>query len=520
MAFIRKSIYFILIFFIGLFIVSSFFVRAKYNFIVYGDNPILERQNIPLFVCIMVLLSSVSIVLYRLSLWLNKFPAKGVVPVVLALSFALQIGIMLAFPRLPTDDSQTVLSLAKEMLYNHDYSSFQAGGYLHMFPFNFSMVLYLKSLLALFPDKLILVKLFNSLFTLVTTLMIYLIYKTLHVRSASRDYGVLLFAAMYAPALLMNNLIYNDVIATAFLTSALYFVIRFVRDKRIAFLIIAAVLLSIGNYFRGIGVIVLIAAVIYMFLHAREIGVRKSLIAAFVLVLMLQIPGWTQNFVLQRMNIVDESLSKNAAPVYMWLNMGINKERFGFWDNRASYNIYEREAGYNKEMSEALFKQEIRDKLSEMSFGDLSAMYYKKLIWVWTEGTYQVDRYGIGTQGSDQRGRRGGSSIMGEYSYSTFFTELFKGDSKYRSGFLMILYVMNILMYIFIFIRLYKGLRKKSFDEMPLVLVILGFIGFYLLWEIKSRYLFPVYPILIMLSFLGFKDTYEYVTCRRIAVNE
>ena len=39
------------------------------------------------------------------------------------------------------------------------------------------------------------------------------------------------------------------------------------------------------------------------------------------------------------------------------------------------------------------------------------------------------------------------------------------------------------------------------------MLVLLGFVGFYLLWEIKSRYLYPVYPLLLVLSVLGFKDT-------------
>ncbi|MEK4045031.1 hypothetical protein NSU18_15385 [Paenibacillus sp. FSL H8-0048] len=45
--------------------------------------------------------------------------------------------------------------------------------------------------------------------------------------------------------------------------------------------------------------------------------------------------------------------------------------------------------------------------------------------------------------------------------------------------------------------------------------MILGFIGFYLLWEIKSRYLYPVYPLLLVLSYLGFQDAYSLLTGRR-----
>ena len=39
----EKTIYLIYTFFILLFIVSSFFVRAKYNYFVYGDRPVLEQ---------------------------------------------------------------------------------------------------------------------------------------------------------------------------------------------------------------------------------------------------------------------------------------------------------------------------------------------------------------------------------------------------------------------------------------------------------------------------------------------
>ncbi|MGP3787623.1 hypothetical protein [Paenibacillus sp. 1A_MP2] len=85
--------------------------------------------------------------------------------------------------------------------------------------------------------------------------------------------------------------------------------------------------------------------------------------------------------------------------------MGINLERFGFWDNMESYQIYQRDANYNKAESTELYKQEIERKLSEASLSDLAQMYYKKIIWTWTEGTYQMDRYGIGNESSSGMGK-------------------------------------------------------------------------------------------------------------------
>jgi len=514
LGFINKTIYSILIFFIGLFIGSSFFIRAKYNSFLYGDKPILQNQKLGIFILLIVLLILLSIVLYRLCLKLNKYSKKIIIPVTLMFSFAIQIVIIFMFTKLPEADSKTVLSLALNMLYKNDYSSFQTGGYLYMFPFNFSTVLYLKTLLAVFPDNYLVLKIFNILFSLVTTLMIYLIYKEINYKSKENDYGILIFAATYIPSLFMSNYIYNDIIATAFLTSAIYFTIKFVKEKSIKYIIISSILLAIGNYFRSIGVIVLIATVIYILLSTKKIGPKKVLKSICILAFLFNIPSWSQNAFLQSNNIINESVNNNSAPIYMWLNMGINEDKFGYWDDMKSYNIYQRQGNYNKEKSTELFKKEIENKLANMSFSELGKMYYNKIIWTWTEGTYQVETMGIGNNGETSNSNQKMGRKENVYSYTTIVTDLFKRDSKYRSGLLWILYVMNFLMYCFIFIRLIGGIKSKKFDEVFLILVILGFIGFYILWEIKSRYIYPVYPLLIVLSYMGFKDVYDFLHIR------
>ncbi|MDF2926367.1 MAG: rane protein [Paenibacillaceae bacterium] len=507
---VQKSLYVILAMFIGLFIVSSFFIRAKYVYSVYGDVPVLEKQQLLHLVVALsgVLLASVGV--YRLCLMLEKLSPKIVIPATLLVSFGLQAAIVFLFTRLPTDDSQTVLSLALDMLYRNDYSSFQTGGYLYMFPFNFSIVLYLKTLLQLFPDNYLVIKLFNILFTLVTAWMIYLIYKQLNAKSARNDYGVLVFAALYIPALFMSNFIYNDVIATAFLTSALYYAIRFMKTPSLKYMLVSGVLLAIGNYFRSIGALFLIAVALCLFFHIRTIGWKKTFLGLAITMLLFMTPGWVQNAALQATGVVGQSVNANSAPVHMWLHMGINLDTFGFWDNRQSYNIYQRQARYNKEISTELFKESIRTKLSAASAGDLLKMYYKKVVWTWTEGTYQMERYGIGNGEASGQPRRAGS-VGDRYSYSTLATKLFQGDSGFRIGLLWAVYAMNLGMYGFVLVRLIGGVRNGSFAETPLVLVILGFIGFYVLWEIKSRYIFPVYPLLIVLSYMGLRDTYDAV---------
>jgi hypothetical protein len=507
---VKKIIYVLLLLFTGLFIVSSLFLRAKYNTFLYGDIPVLEKQQLGPLLLLAALLLGVSVGGYRLCLRLNACRRQIVIPATLLVSFALQLLLILVFPKLPAADSQTVLSLALNMLYRHDYASFQSGGYLYMFPYNFSIVVYLKTLLCLFPDDYVVLKIFNILFSLVTTLLIYGISQELRGKARENDYGVLILAATYIPMLFMSNFIYNDIPATTCLTAAIYFFLKFVRGKSLRHLLPAAVLLAVGNYFRGIGLLVFLAAVLYLLLNIRQIGLKKVIVAICLTALLFNLPGWTQDTVLQAARIVSEPPGQNAAPVYMWLNMGLNRQTLGYWDNMQSYNIYQRQAGYNQAKSKELFKAAIRQKLAAMTAGDLLHLYYEKMIWTWTEGTYQIETNCLGNEESPRTGLRRGGPAQRTYSYPTPATALFKGDSAYRSGLLDLLYGMNFLLYCFLFLRLATGLKTKRLDETLLLLVILGFIGFYLLWEIKSRYIYPVYPLCLVLAYKGFQDAYGF----------
>lgn len=503
---VKTTIYIILIFFIVLFIVSSFFVRAKYNYFIYGDRPILAKQSQVIFFMFILIISITGFFFYKISLKLDKYHKKIVVPISILISFLLQLGVILAFPRLPTDDSKTVYNLALNMFYHKDYSSFGEYGYLHMFPFNYGIVLYIMALLKLFPDSYLVIKIFNILFSLVTTLMVYGIYKLLDCKSAYNDYGILFFAETYIPGIFMSNFIYNDTIATAFFTCSIYFLIKFVRKKAVKYLAVSAFLLSVGNYFRSIGLIFLIAAILYIILNINILKPKLIIVSVLILIFTVNIPGLAENYYLHKANIISGSIKENSAPVHMWLNMGMNFEKLGFWDDFKSYNIYRIDASHNKKLSTKLFKQEIKEKISNTTFGGLLSHYYKKLIWTWTEGTYQIERYGFG---NDIDSSAKNCPRHGGYKYRTFATKLFKDDSIYRSGVNWVLYVINFLMLLFILFRLIAAIKAGKFEELLLVLIILGIIAFYLIWEIKSRYIYPVYPILMVLSFNGYKRVYD-----------
>ena len=512
---LKRIFYCILLLFVGFFIEASFFVRAEFNYYLYGDNPIIQRQKLWILVLFLILLLLISIIMHLLCLKLNKVNKRLVIPITLLISFSIQLWIIMNFSVLPTADSLKLLTIASDMLNKSDYSAFQKGGYLFEFPYNFSMVLYFKALFTFFHENYFAIKVINILFTLTTTFMTYLIYLELREKSEDNDFGILIFAATFLPSLFMCNYIYNDVIATAFFTASLYFFIKFVNDRGMMKLVLASILLSFGNYLRNIGAIYLIAVGIYLLLSVKRLGVRKLVTAFLILLILFMIPDRAQNLALNTTHKVNESIYKNSAPIHLWLNMGINMERFGFFDHKQSYKIYEMKAKYNKTLSKELFRKEIRRKLKEATVRDVVDMYFRKIIWTWTEGTYQIDRYGIGVDPAAVKNKK--MLIMGGYEYPTYATDLFNRDNRYRSILLWVLYGMNFLIYGFVLIRLLYCIRNKKYAEVLPVIILLGFIGFFILWEIKSRYIYPVYPILLILSYQGYTNVYDYLRKRKKA---
>ena len=122
----------------------------------------------------------------------------------------------------------------------------------------------------------------------------------------------------------------------------------------------------------------------------------------------------------------------------------------------------------------------------------------KKQYWLWTEGTYQVERYAFGDGNS------------GLFEYETNITKRVNDaeNSKLRK---CLDYIMKGQYFVLILLSLAELVLRdelKSQDtngkrEM-LLYIMIGLFCFYMIWEIKSRYIYCLYPIFNILSANGF----------------
>lgn len=505
----KSVLYLICFIFLSALLFFSVFKKSYFNVYTLSERIIIQDQNILLLFATLSILCILFLFLVRLNSFLDKYPYYIAVTGILVFSILIKVIFVFLFPTLPSADQLTVFEIGKEYAMGNT-SGFTNGGYLTCFPNNLGITLFLSLIYRLFSDYLMMVKLINILLSTITAFFTYLIFKETkstsnNMKISQSDLVVLVLSSFFLPSILMNNFIYNDIIATTFFTAAIYFVIRFKKVQKIQYIIATGVLLSMGNFFRGIGTLFLVAFMVYILINLKNIKIILS--SAVILLLFINLVPYGTLKALENKGISKESLYKNDAPLSLWIYMGMDKESSGFWDMGKSFNIYLKDAGQNKELAKVLYNKEITKRVKDLGVEGLISVYAKKTFWMWTEGTYQLDWYGIGY-----------SKTRGGYLYKTFAQDIIKDNSSYRESLMWVMYSTNLLMLFFFALGILINLKKSDFQSDILVLIMGVFVVFYFVWEIKSRYAFSCYPIFIILAYRGCEELYQ-LTFHKAAVD-
>lgn len=476
---------YILLSFVWFILITSLLCRAEYCNYRYYDKPAWVHQD-----SILLLISVLSTVLTLawvsiLSKRLNKCNSRRVLFIIINLSVIVQLIFLLLFPTRQFADQGIVNQISLDII-KGDFEAFKKGGYLYQYPNNVGITLFLSLIYRIFPQSLLVPKLLNVVFSTVTSYLIFKIFNEAHPEKENQ-HGILIFSCFFPPMILLNNLVYNDIIATTLFAAAIYYVFRFANSRKWYLLVIAGVLLSIGNFLRQVGIVLLLAISIYLIII--RIPIIKSIAFLVVVLILCKLPVFFINTYLLENEKITEPLGNNSIPIHMWIHMGMNEEKIGYWDDSYSWGIYNNQCQSNKQESIQVYRQLINEKLREMGINNLAKVYLEKNLWLWTEGTYQAEYYGIGAWG---------------HLYSTPATIKYDSSVQFRDSIRWLLHVINILMLGLIFIGLMYSVYKKSHYPLLLpVIILLGFIGFYTIWEIKPRYLYPIYPYLILMAYNG-----------------
>lgn len=302
----------------------------------------------------------------------------------------------------------------------------------------------------------------------------------------------LLTLTFIAPFLYIQHL-YYDLPFTFIWVLAFYVYWR--NDRSVPALLGAAALLALGKFLRPTGDLYLLALLFDFTVHqlrqqpaatggsdnttshgrrsvgtARPLKGRQLLAVLLLAALCFGLPAT----LLQ--TTVDVNLHDPARPSYpraSLLYIGLNEPEFGFMDFSMSFERT---------------WQDVWDRVAEYGPWRLGKIFARKILWTWMEGTYQAQRYAFGENAE---------FMPAKFAAPTWLTPYLQNDYQQGRQFLNSVIRAQYLLF-FTMMVLYLAGRRRC-QQLDLLLIPV-FATFFLLifFEIKSRYIFTLYPAMLL----------------------
>ena len=397
--------------------------------------------------------------------------------IVLLWALVIRILWLLNINSVPNSDYETMYLSAQSFI-SGDKSMFWGTSYIARFPHLTIMVLYMAFMRGIFPiNNILAMKIVNLLFGVAVVLLIYLIIKKIF---DNKKYG--LYAAIIAsifPALVTyTGVLCTENIAIPFYLLSIYVFLLGIKDKKNWWLLsLCGVFLAIGNLFRMVALVVVVAYSIYIILYYRDrvrIKVRNILvIGASYGLIVCAVSG-----VLQTFKITEYPLWRGSEPGITNILKGTNYESGGGWNPEDA--ALPELCNYDYDKIEEKSKAIIVDRLTSTSPLKLLGFYVKKFVLQWDEG----DLAGI------------------------FWTERDVPENEIIVGFggggaavLQLIYaaVMGL--------SLIGVFNRKGIDDKPEIklfyLLLCGYGLMYLITECQARYAYIACWLFIILSVVG-----------------
>ncbi|MEG0297751.1 MAG: glycosyltransferase family 39 protein [Clostridium sp.] len=423
---------------------------------------------------ILVVFYIISAVIFYKCIKSGSLNLKYKIGIILFVGFIARLLWIANIDTVPASDFETLFESAKA-LSNGNNEIFTGNGYLARFPHLSYMVFYLSKFM-IFENPLVIIKLVNIVLSI---LSIFFIYKIVFEVFNKRHIALiaLSLAAVFPPMVTYSGVLATENIAIPFYLMSVYAFIVFVKkDMKIQLVLLTGILLGVGNLFRMVGTVMLLAYVIYIIVFTTNSWKKKSisliaLISGFFIILCLG------NLFLKVNNITEVNLWKGKEPAITNVLKGSNLKSFGRYneEDAAIPEMYNMDYDKIKEVSMEI----IKDRLLGSNPLELSVFYGVKTIGQWSQG----DMSGIS------------------------WSENGSNDIKYiisEKGKVVFQLVHIGILFLCIYGLFNKSRREEQGSFINLFYLILcGYGSFYLISEMQGRYAYIVGWIFIILAMYG-----------------
>ena len=387
---------------------------------------------------------------------------------ILLLAFIIRMVWIFLVNTLPTSDFKLMYDTGIEVA-NGNYSSFYENNYFARFPHDMATVMYISLFFKVIKNPLFLIKFINVIYQTFCVYMIYLIGKKMYNGKIGRITALLM--TLFPPFIMYCSEIMSENMAIPLFLISIYFFIQYIDGNDVLLLFFSGIFLGIGDLFRPVGIIFFIAYILY-YIYKKIILTREKSILKFLYIITLLIsflaPKIVFSNILYNNGVLENQLWNTGEPVIMNILKGTNIDSIGAWSEYDS--LIPEKSNYDNELMKKRAVEIIKSRFSENNLSKIVVFYFKKLFLQW----------GIGD--------------FGAYEWTIVNNPGVALSSLTISVLTPIVYTINSIYYIFLLLLSIKGVTKlkgyKNSNLIFLYLILLGFIGFYLLTERQARYSF------------------------------
>lgn len=455
------------IFFPIIFIVALF-VKAMYSF---DDSPYFTSPTLyDLAMAIVATILFLLIVRYR-----DFIQQRINYKLCFAIFMLFAVLYIMLVPLKPFSDMSAVSNGAIRFS-RFEFGQMLSDDYWNIFPRNILLAVFWGIVLIPLPKSIVTIKLINAL-------LIYIISALS--RSIAREYGVkyynlvYLLALTFSPLFLYMNHIYFDLPVIFICMLSLYL---YAKKKN---LVLIFAILGIGKYIRtSVSIFMLAILIVYIFdSSARKESVKRYAARAAVALLVFMVLGFGLPKLVLRACYGSSDIRSYSG--WNQIYIGLNESEFGFMDNDFSYDRS---------------FDDVVNRIETYGPVKMAKIISKKTFWLWSQGTYQAERYAFGSDVTD---------YSEKFEYQTFLTgHLLNSGQPLRKLINAFMRAQYMILFLLMIISLW---REDNADTYRLFYyIIIATFLIMLIYELKSRYILQLFPLMLIFAVRSI-DEYDFL---------
>jgi len=395
----------------------------------------------------------------------------------------------------PQSDSLFVCNEASK-LNASDFSGFNKGGYLSMMPHQLGFISFVRIMFSLFGDpNYRAIQYTNAIANVIIVLSGFMIVKHISKNNKTALWFYLILKLLCVPMYYYSMFVYGETLSTMFVMLSCWMLLRTKDSKDIVSILLYGLFICLSILLRTNCYVLLVANIIVLIIKIIQL---KDIKYVFLLISVLAFTILSQ-FGLNQYYAKYKKEGAGAIPSVAYITMGLNNDKgCPGWHNDYN-NLLIKECNYDEELAKSIAIEDLKTGLQYMINNPNYAISFinQKIQCQWNSPMYQaihMNSYINGEQNS--------------LGYSAYF-----GTIRHLAEFIMEVYQMALYGSILAYLLINK---EYNIENYTLLIGVFGGFLFSIIWEAKTRYIFPYLLMMIPYFSIGLLRLNECILLKHI----